>query len=139
MEQTIYALNDAQKELELERRELEREREEFRIQKQLSERQKKSEEQLFRMKWKVLETELSKLANEKLEVEEQKKLFFQQYSLENEEKVETGMFFAGVSNVLALKKRHRDLIKIYHPDNVAGDTKVIQEINREYEKLQKVL
>ena len=28
-----------------------------------------------------------------------------------------------------LKKRYRDLMKIYHPDNQAGDTKVVQQIH----------
>ena len=41
-------------------------------------------------------------------------------------------------NELALKKRYKDLIKIYHPDNLDGDTGTIQEINREYERLKKV-
>ena len=46
------------------------------------------------------------------------------------------MFFAGVSSELALKKRYKDLIKIYHPDNISGDTNTIQEINREYDELK---
>ena len=38
---------------------------------------------------------------------------------------------------LALKKRYKDLIKIFHPDNVAGDKEIIQRINREYETLKR--
>jgi len=45
------------------------------------------------------------------------------------------MLFAGVNSLLALKKRYKDLIKIFHPDNLCGDTEVLQLINREYEKL----
>ncbi len=44
--------------------------------------------------------------------------------------------FRGVKNPLALKKRYKDLIKIFHPDNVAGDKEMIQKINREYESLK---
>ena len=36
----------------------------------------------------------------------------------------------------ALKKRYKDLIKIYHPDNLNGDKDTIQEINMEYEKMK---
>ncbi|MDD3367522.1 MAG: hypothetical protein PHP50_01360 [Lachnospiraceae bacterium] len=43
--------------------------------------------------------------------------------------------FYGVRSPLALKKRYKDLIKIFHPDNMAGDTELIQMINVEYEKL----
>ena len=32
-----------------------------------------------------------------------------------------------------------DLIKIYHPDNLNGDTGTIQEINREYQVLMQKL
>lgn len=46
-------------------------------------------------------------------------------------------FFGGVRNPLALKKRYKDLIKIFHPDNVAGDKDIIQMINIEYENLKR--
>ena len=47
------------------------------------------------------------------------------------------MLFRGVNSFLALKKRYKDLIKMYHPDNVAGDHEMVQLINREYEELKK--
>lgn len=49
---------------------------------------------------------------------------------------EDSVFFQGVRNPLALKKRYKDLIKIFHPDNVAGDKEAIQRINKEYERLK---
>lgn len=45
------------------------------------------------------------------------------------------LFFCGVNSLLAVKKRYKDLIKIYHPDNICGDNRVIQMINQEYESL----
>lgn len=50
---------------------------------------------------------------------------------------EISVFFSGVKNSLTLKKRYKDLTKIYHPDNLAGDTEIIQRINREYERLKR--
>ncbi|MCR5358123.1 MAG: J domain-containing protein, partial [Lachnospiraceae bacterium] len=47
-----------------------------------------------------------------------------------------GVFFNGIDNVLALKKRYRDLLKIFHPDNMDGDSATVQEINREYDILK---
>lgn len=44
------------------------------------------------------------------------------------------VLFSGVNNPLGLKKRYRDLIKIFHPDNMCGDANVVQIINQEYEK-----
>lgn len=40
--------------------------------------------------------------------------------------------FVGVNNPLALRKRHRDLVKIFHPDNMFGDAELVQMINKEY-------
>lgn len=40
--------------------------------------------------------------------------------------------FANINNPLALRKRYRDLIKIYHPDNFFGDEELVQMINKEY-------
>lgn len=50
---------------------------------------------------------------------------------------EVSVFFHGVKNPLMLKKRYKDLTKIFHPDNLAGDTEIIQKINREYENLKR--
>ena len=47
-----------------------------------------------------------------------------------------GSLFAGVNNSLALKKRYRDLLKIFHPDNLCGDSDMVTVITREYERLK---
>ncbi len=47
-----------------------------------------------------------------------------------------GSLFAGVNNYLALKKRYRDLLKIFHPDNMCGDREMVIYINEEYERLK---
>ena len=46
-------------------------------------------------------------------------------------------FFKGVNGPLTLKKRYRDLLKIFHPDNLCGDMGIVQLINKEYERLKK--
>ena len=57
-------------------------------------------------------------------------------SEETTEKVDSE-FFKGVKNVDELKKRYRDLLKIYHPDNNAGDSDVTRRIKEEYEAFNK--
>lgn len=42
------------------------------------------------------------------------------------------LLFRNATNPLALRKRYKDLIKIYHPDNIAGDEELVQMINREF-------
>lgn len=105
----------------------------------------KQEQHLFDMKWKILEEELSKLAEEKQQFQRQKEFYSRVHEYERMGShgysgtniVKGEMFFVGISDEISLKKRYKDLIKIYHPDNLAGDTGTLQEINREYDKLKK--
>ncbi|ADL34377.1 hypothetical protein bpr_I1640 [Butyrivibrio proteoclasticus B316] len=45
------------------------------------------------------------------------------------------LMFRGVDSALTLKKRYKDLMKMFHPDNVAGDEEMVQLINAEYAAL----
>ncbi len=117
------------------------------MQKRIEARRIEKERQLFDMKWKILEAELKKLASEKQQMERQRS--FYRYVSEYEKKEERGpepetrilsgeLFFVGVKSERSLKKRYKDLIKIYHPDNLGGDTGTLQEINREYNRLKHI-
>ena len=44
------------------------------------------------------------------------------------------VLFRGATNPLTLRKRYKDLLKIFHPDNLCGDAELVQMINREYER-----
>ena len=143
MEHYRRTLNDEKKRFELQREKLERERRDFHRQKEADARFRAQEERLLLMKQKVLEDELKKLADEKQYLERQREFYsrVRQYQQKQEpvrpEKCEVSgaLFFSGVKNEHALKKRYKDLIKIYHPDNAGGDTEALQEINREYDRL----
>lgn len=50
----------------------------------------------------------------------------------------TRRFFEGVKDVQELRKKYKELLKQYHPDN-GGSVEIMQEINAEYDKLFKVL
>ena len=45
------------------------------------------------------------------------------------------LLFRGVHNQLSLKKRYKDLLKIFHPDNLCGDREAVQIITAEYTNL----
>lgn len=49
------------------------------------------------------------------------------------------ILFKGVRSESALKKRYRELMKIFHPDNQDGDDSVIHAINIEYDRLKKYM
>ena len=133
-------LEEERRTLENERRTLEQERREFNRWVEIEDRRLEQQQKLFDMKFKILEEELMKLATEKEQVKKQKAFYqrvsdFNARSEEKSSNVVKDMFFSGVGNKQSLKKRYKDLIKIYHPDNLDGDNNTIQEINSEYNKL----
>lgn len=130
-----------------ERRSLERDRRALLRKQESDAARAKQEQHLFDMKWKILEEELTKLAEEKQQFQRQKEFYSRVHEYERSGShshagtniVKGEMFFVGISDEASLKRRYKDLIKIYHPDNLAGDTGTLQEINREYDKLKKKL
>lgn len=48
-------------------------------------------------------------------------------------------WFTDVTSVEELRKRYRELLKKYHPDNENGSVQITQEINAEYDRLFDVL
>ena len=103
------------------------------------------ENELFEKKLDILKKELYKLAVEKKAVEQErlnveymrKKLNAERANTNVSIKGQSTMFFRGVGSELALKKRYKDLLKIYHPDNMCGDTDTVQRINQEFASLKK--
>ena len=138
-------LEDDKKRLEMQRAKLERERKDFSRQREADARFRAQEEYVLQMKQQVLEDELRKLADEKQHLERKREFYdrVRQYQQkqeptpqENPSVVKGELFFIGVQSEIALKKRYKDLVRIYHPDNMCGDTETLQEINREYDRLR---
>lgn len=105
----------------------------------------KEQSALFEQKLEILKEAYVQLDKDRRKVEWEKlKLKAEQehqdrsYTSDSERRdTDASVFFKGVTNQLALKKRYRDLIKIFHTDNLYGDKETLQAINREYENLQK--
>lgn len=103
----------------------------------------KQDELFFDKKMEILKNGFVQLDAERKDLEK-KRLQFQTekdvhqkevHHDRNEEMAE--MLFQGVNSQLALKKRYKDLLKMFHPDNLAGDTEMVLIINRIYEELKK--
>lgn len=135
---------DEREELRRQQRLLKHEKEEFLRTKNFEEKRLEKEKHLFDMKWKMLEDEWRKLVIERERVERRRSFYAKVDDYEASQRYvsnngSASLFFRGVKNMSTLRKRYKDLMKIYHPDNVAGDTGVIQKINEEYEKLKKCM
>ncbi|MDO4189860.1 MAG: molecular chaperone DnaJ [Lachnospiraceae bacterium] len=131
----------AKHELERALKDLENQRNAFRYEMELKQKSYDAQLQLFNMKWELLEEETRKLAEESKKAEKRRAFFERvntyQKSSDNTDNIVHGeMFFKGVASPQALKKRYKDLIKIYHPDAEFGDNQTVQEINREYDSLR---
>ena len=133
----MQALEDRHKELEKAWNDLLKERREFEARIHTLEQQEKQ----FELKWDLLIQETQKLAEDKLQFERKKKFFdqVQAHSVEPyvaEDNIVHGeMFFSGVTTPKALKKRYKDLMKMFHPDNICGDADMVRLINQEYSDL----
>lgn len=99
----------------------------------------KQEELFFEKKMEILKGGFAQLEADKKALEKEKLRFQAEQELLSEQRMcedSVRLFFKGVSNPLTLKKRYKDLIKIFHPDNLCGDTELLQKINKVYEALQ---
>lgn len=109
--------------------------------KMLDERKRLKEEELFfEKKMDILKGGFAQLEADRKAVEQERmKLEAQKAAMSDVRGLgDDGirLFFRGANNPLTLKKRYKDLIKIFHPDNLCGDTELLQKINRMYEMLQ---
>ncbi len=76
-----------------------------------------------------LNADKKKLENEFIRLEREKA-----YQREDEYDA-LDLLFRGVNSPLTLKKRYKDLMKMFHPDNISGDSYMVQLINQEYSVL----
>lgn len=131
--------------------ELEQERHLIEIQKGLLERQQRknallrkqleNQKNLFDKQWQLLEKETRRLACDKEKFDRERLMYKDQIYREARRSmsvaVNTRIMFKGVEDTASLKKRYKELLKIYHPDNSNGDKELIQAITQEYEELKR--
>lgn len=108
----------------------------------LEQKMLKSENKFFEQKLEVLKGAYRQLDMDRRKLEKERARFKLEKELsKNESRQEpediAAVLFRGANNPLALRKRYKDLLKIFHPDNQCGDGKLVQLINREYERRKK--
>lgn len=133
------------------RKQLEEDKRKFRAEKEIFKKNSKrisenleKKRKIFEAQWRLLEGELLKLAAEKERLKKEKEFFREVHNFEKRAERDSGvlpipkMFFAGVKSEESLKKRYKELMKIYHPDNLGGDGDIVLLINREYNNMKKL-
>jgi len=108
------------------------------------ERKRLREENLFfEKKMEILQDGFRRLEEDRREFEKYKRIESERrtsrYSVRDDISDEevVALLFRGIDNPLALRKRYKDLLKIYHPDNLFGDEALVQVLNREYIRRRK--
>ncbi len=112
------------------------------------ERKRLKEENLFfEKKMAILQDGFRQLEEDRKRFEREKRLMTEELQATREERRAAAssanssslveVLFRSVSNPLALRKRYRDLVKIFHPDNMFGDAELAQMINKEYLRRKK--
>ena len=146
--ENVRVMNE-KKELDEYREKLLKERTQFRDEidmlshKIVSEKKRLKEDKMFFDKkmdilvngFKRLEADQAMFEKEKKRFESEKKYYMKEKAAMNADSI--NVLFRGINGPLTLKKRYRELLKIFHPDNLSGDMDMVQLINKEYEKLKK--
>ena len=147
LEEEKHRLEEDRKAFEAEKQEILLRLEERKTFARIQARRLEMSENLVKQKLEVLHEEYARLGREKARLENERRVFEAKRAtstnipnkVNNEIFGNTGILFNGVDSELALKKRYRDLLKIFHPDNMNGSTEAIQSINKEYDSLKKML
>ena len=111
----------------------------------LAERKKLKEENLFfDKKMAILTDGFRNLEEDRKKFEADKKLFLEKAKSgdsDSSDAAKTARFlFRNVdNNALGLRKRYKDLMKVFHPDNLFGDGELVQAINKEYQRRRDLL
>ena len=128
------------------RHELEREREDLNAREKALKKRYENNEALIAKELKIIEDayrqlELDKkaLECERLNLEHEKSKYRKQ-KMSNSNRSNAAYdgtsFFRGVDSELTLRKRYKELLKIFHPDNKCGDAKTLIKIQTEYDSLR---
>ncbi|MGN0160945.1 MAG: hypothetical protein ACI4AQ_06120 [Lachnospiraceae bacterium] len=102
--------------------------------------QLENQKALFEKQWAIMENELRRMTVEKEQFERKKAMYKDEILREARKDFrieENGrMFFKGITDGVSLRKRYKELMKIYHPDNANGDSDTLLAITKEYERLK---
>lgn len=100
----------------------------------------KDESLLFEKKMDILREGFHKLEEDRKKFDRDKKLYETNRSYDsmynNKKYINmdefVGVLFRNTNSLMSLRKRYKDLMKIFHPDNNSGDAELVQLINKEF-------
>ena len=146
LQQERQQLAESKEQFSEESKKLRKELDELNSRITLERKRMKEENLFFEKKMEILKDGFRRLEADRQTLEHEKRLLAQEkktsrqkqtYGAVDDDIVE--ILFRNATNPLALRKRYRDLVKIFHPDNLFGDPELMQSINREFIKKKEEL
>lgn len=97
-----------------------------------------NDKHLFEQRLAILNNGYDQLNNDKKRMEAEFRRLEREKSYQRQNEYDAmDLLFRGANNPLTIKKRYKDLMKMFHPDNICGDADMVRLINQEYEELCK--
>ncbi len=138
LQQERQELTEERQKLTKEKNTFEKEKKSYQSALDIQEKRLSKQKELFEKQWQIMENELRRIAKDKAAIErDRENLKKLQAQARNTAYMSESRFFAGISSQVGLKKRYRELLKIYHPDNEGGDDATVLLINQEYKNLKR--
>lgn len=95
-----------------------------------------NEKALFEQRLRILNNGFDQLNSDKKKLESEFIRLEREKAYQRQDEYDAlDLLFRGVNSPLTLKKRYKDLMKMFHPDNISGDSYMVQLINEEYSSL----
>jgi DNA repair exonuclease SbcCD ATPase subunit len=141
-------LSNEKHELEMERRDFLNERENTREENRryeehlaLKTKQLRNEEELIEQKHDIIKRGVEELDRDRQALKAREMLIRETEARleESRSTLDSGeindVLFRGADNILLIKKRYKDLMKMFHPDCLGGDTEMVKALNKTYDRL----
>lgn len=94
----------------------------------------KDEQTFFDKKFDILKNGFASLEMDRKAFEREKNAYLSGRNNSPLNNQNISYMFSGVTSYLGLRKRYKDLMKIFHPDNLDGDERMVIAIKEEFEK-----
>lgn len=103
----------------------------------LNERKRlKDEQAFFDKKLMILQTGFANLEMDRKAFQKEKAEYERTVKHTKSVVFDNSALFAGVTSYLGLRKRYKELLRIFHPDNLDGDNNMSLAIKEEYDRLK---
>jgi len=96
----------------------------------------KDEQAFFDKKLTILQTGFANLEMDRKAFRKEKDRFEKNIVQSEKAIFDNSALFSGVTSYLGLRKRYKELLRIFHPDNLDGDNNMALAIKEEYDRLR---